>query len=139
MNVIHDDYTNHISGDPRLGLPSTIGLGIFNASLIISNLFLLNKCIQYFEPIYIIPMKKVALLINNILCGGLILKEFREYNLYMAAGIASGIILCAIGVSFFIFKRKVSLKKSVTSEKAGLKPTVPISTDVAAKTKDPEL
>lgn len=87
MNIIHDDFTNHRSGDPKLGIGQTIGLALFNVFLIACNLFLLNKCIQYFEPIYIIPMKKVMLLINNILCGGIILQEFGEYRYYMVVGL----------------------------------------------------
>lgn len=91
MNILHDDYLHHEEDNPTLGLKKTIAVAVFNASLIFLNLFLLNKCIQYFEPIYIIPMKKVALLTNNILCGGIILKEFKEYNVYMALGIGIGV------------------------------------------------
>jgi len=93
MNILHDDYFNHKDGDPKLNIGGAIALGVFNIFLIYSNLFLLNKCIQYFEPIYIIPMKKVALLINNILCGGIILDEFTEFNTLMVFGVIAGALL----------------------------------------------
>mmetsp|Transcript_18770 Transcript_18770/g.20954 ORF Transcript_18770/g.20954 Transcript_18770/m.20954 type:complete len:146 (-) Transcript_18770:84-521(-) len=111
MNILHDDYFNHQGGDPKLNIFGAIALGLFNIFLIYSNLSLLNKCIQYFEPIYIIPLKKVALLINNILCGGIILDEFKEFTTLMAFGVISGAVLCTIGVSFFILKRLKQLKK----------------------------
>ncbi|CAI2372418.1 unnamed protein product [Moneuplotes crassus] len=111
MNVLHDDVFNHQDGDPKLGVYKTTLLILFNFMLIYSNLFLLNKCIQYFEPIYIIPMKKVALLINNILCGGIILDEFSEFNNYMVTGVICGAFLCTVGVSFFILKRLKHIKK----------------------------
>lgn len=67
MNVMKQDVFNHEEGTPTFGIERTIPLFAFNICLVISNLYLLNKCIQYFEPVYIIPIKKVALLINNIL------------------------------------------------------------------------
>jgi hypothetical protein len=112
MNVLHDDYLNHSDGDPKLGGVYAISLVVLNIFLIYSNLSLLNKCIQYFEPIYIIPLKKVALMINTIMCGGFILDEFKEYDLNMAIGVVMGAVLCGIGVSFFIFKRLVAIKKN---------------------------
>lgn len=93
MNVLSDDFINYHEGDPKLGIGYTLLLGLFNIFLIYSNLFLLNKCIQYFEPIYIIPMKKVALLINNIMCGGIILNEFKEFDNVMITGVITGAIL----------------------------------------------
>jgi hypothetical protein len=116
MNVLHDDYLNHSAGDPKLGGQYAIMLVVLNIFLIYSNLSLLNKCIQYFEPIYIIPLKKVALMINTIMCGGFILDEFKEYDLNMAIGVVLGAVLCGIGVSFFIFKRLVAIKKDRLKE-----------------------
>ncbi len=43
MNVLHDDVFNHQDGDPKLGLPETVMLILFNFLLIYSNLFLLSK------------------------------------------------------------------------------------------------
>jgi hypothetical protein len=116
MNVLHDDYLNHTAGDPKLGGQYAISLVVLNIFLIYSNLSLLNKCIQYFEPIYIIPLKKVALMVNTIMCGGIILDEFKEYDLNMVIGVVLGALLCGIGVSFFIFKRLVAIRKNRLDE-----------------------
>ena len=122
MNILHDDYLNHNEGDPKLPFFFALSFGLFNIFLIYSNLFYLNKCIQYFEPIYIIPIKKVALLVNNILCGGIILNEFAEYDMYMATGVITGAFLCAIGVSFFVQKRLVAINKNKDKAFEGLQP-----------------
>ncbi len=51
-------------------------------------------------------------MINTIMCGGIILDEFKEYDLNMVIGVILGAVLCGIGVSFFIFKRLVAIKKN---------------------------
>ena len=67
--------------------------------------FLLNKALLHFEPIYILPFEKVSLLINNLLCGGIILDEFTKITPSQIVGFACGTILCIIGVFIFLKKK----------------------------------
>ncbi|CAI2373213.1 unnamed protein product [Moneuplotes crassus] len=72
--------------------------------------YLLNKALYYFEPIYVLPFEKVSLLINNLLCGGIILDEFTKISLNQVIGFIIGTILCIIGVLIFLKKKDESIQ-----------------------------
>ncbi|CAI2372812.1 unnamed protein product [Moneuplotes crassus] len=72
--------------------------------------FLLNKALYYFEPIYVLPFEKVSLLINNLLCGGIILDEFTKISTRQIIGFVIGTILCIIGVFIFLKKKDKSIQ-----------------------------
>lgn len=54
---------------------------------------MLNKALYYFEPIYVLSFEKVSLLINNLLCGGIILDEFERISGAQIFGFVVGTIL----------------------------------------------
>ena len=103
--VYEDDMKHHEEGGNSFGVISIVMLVLVNLMLMGMSLFYLNKCLQYFEPIYIIPMIKVSTLFNNILWGGIIYQEFDFYNPQKTMGIIVGTILCFVGASFYIFKK----------------------------------
>lgn len=51
----------------RFGEPDAIILTLHVGLLTFLSFYLLNKSLQYFEPIYILPFEKVSLLINTLL------------------------------------------------------------------------
>lgn len=65
---------------------------------------LLNKGLQYYEPLYLLPLEKVSLIINNLLCGGILLHEFNELKPQQIVFLILGAVLCVIGVIIFIWK-----------------------------------
>jgi hypothetical protein len=91
--IVDDDFLNHDDGDEKFGVAQMIILIIINIVLMIVSLVYLNKCLQYFDTIYIIPMVKVFTLMNTIICGGVVYKEFDEYGPGDAAGMAVGTFL----------------------------------------------
>lgn len=65
--IYDDDVKDTEEGGNSFGVLSIVLLIIINLGLMGISLVYLNKCLQYFEPIYIIPLVKVSTLLNNIL------------------------------------------------------------------------
>lgn len=89
----------------RFGELDILGLLLNVFLLSFMSFYLLNKALQHFEPLYILPFEKVSLLINNLLCGGIILREFRQVTHHQVIGFIVGTLLCIVGVFIFLWKK----------------------------------
>ena len=69
---------------------------------------MLNKGLQHFEPIYVLPFEKVSLLINNLLWGGILLRELDNTSSEQMAGFLLGTTFWIIGVMYFLLKKDQS-------------------------------
>ena len=87
-------------GEPEI-FTIMINIGLFT----FLSFFMLNKGLMYYEPIYILPFEKVSLLINNILWGGILLREFNDVDSHQIIGFLAGIFLCVSGVLVFLWKK----------------------------------
>ena len=87
-------------GDPELVIMVT-NVMIFT----FLSFFMLNKSLQHFEPIYILPFEKVSLLINNLLCGGILLRELDDITPQQLIGFMVGSTLWIVGVMYFLMKK----------------------------------
>lgn len=45
-----------------------------------SSYFIMNKGMKHFDSIYLVPLLNVAELYNSIMCGGILLDEFCNYD-----------------------------------------------------------
>mmetsp|Transcript_25310 Transcript_25310/g.28067 ORF Transcript_25310/g.28067 Transcript_25310/m.28067 type:complete len:323 (-) Transcript_25310:61-1029(-) len=106
--MFDEDDTHHENIISKIG--ETQGIILMANILIFTfvSFFLLNKALLHFEPIYILPFEKVSLLINNLLCGGIILDEFNKISVAQLVGFTTGTLLCIIGVFIFLKKKDKS-------------------------------
>lgn len=109
--VYHDDIHHHVHGSEGFGVAYCVLLGALNVVFMVLNLFFLNKWFRYFEPIHIIPLERTSNLICNLLCGGIVYKEFQYYNFYRTAAIFVGCGLCIVGAMIFMTKKDQDLKE----------------------------
>lgn len=107
INFEQDTQYNH-SFLQRIGEIQGIILLINILLFTFISFFLLNKALYYFEPIYVLSFEKVSLLINNLLCGGIILDEFERITTIQIIGFIIGTILWIIGVAIFLKKKDQS-------------------------------
>jgi hypothetical protein len=114
--IVNDDYLSHNSGDSKFGVGPMIILIIINIVLMLTSLIYLNKCLQYYDTIYIIPMVKIFTLMNTIICGGVVYKEFDQYDEGNVIGIFIGTFLGFVGASFYLFKREKLQNKKLPNE-----------------------
>ena len=103
--VYRDDIHHHDSGNQNMGVAYVIVLGVLNLLFMVLNLYFLNKWFRYFEPIHIIPLERTSNLICNILCGGIVYKEFKEYDYLRTCGIFLGCGFCIIGAAVFMSQK----------------------------------
>lgn len=102
------DSAYHHSFLQRIGEIEGIVLLINIIIFTFISFFMLNKALYYFEPIYVLSFEKVSLLINNLLCGGIILDEFERISGTQIFGFVIGTILWIIGVGIFLRKKDQS-------------------------------
>ena len=65
--IYKETVKSHQSLVSRFGEPDAILIAINVILLSFISFYLLNKSLQYFEPLYILPFEKVSLLINTLL------------------------------------------------------------------------
>ena len=92
----------------RFGEPDVILLVLNICFLTFISFYLLNKSLQYFEPIYVLPFEKVSLMINTLLWGGIILQEFEELTVKQAIGFIIGAIIWCLGVGILLWKKDLT-------------------------------
>ena len=71
--------------------------------MVVAVFLTINKSLQYFETIYVVPMFKASVLLNNILSGGIFLKEFGEYDAKSLSFFLVGIFACLLGILMLLF------------------------------------
>lgn len=108
LTIYKEGVSNHKNWFLIIWQPYSIILIVNIVLLSFLSFYLLNKGLQHFEPIYTLPIEKVSLLINNLLWGGIILREFEEWTLHQFLGFLIGIVLCTIGVMMFLLKKDQS-------------------------------
>lgn len=104
--IFDDDFIDHDDDEKTFGAAQIFVFIMINICLMLTSLFYLNKCLQYFDPIYMIPLIKVFTLMNTIICGGIVYKEFELYDTTKTVGMLVGTALCFIGASFYIQRRE---------------------------------
>lgn len=109
--VYHDDIKHHEEGNQGLGVFAVVGLAGLNIFFMVLNLIFLNKCFRYFDPIHIIPLERTSNLMCNILCGGVIFKEFQFYTWARTSIIFVGCGFCIIGAIIFMNKKDEELQE----------------------------
>ena len=66
--------------------------------MVVAVFLTVNKALQYFETVYVVPMFKAAVLLNNLLSGGIFLKEFGEYDSTSLTFFLIGIFAWLLGI-----------------------------------------
>ena len=60
---------------------------------VVSSYIVVNKGLKHFDSVYVAPLFKIAGMLHNLMTGGIVLNEFREYthNPTKFAGFLGGI------------------------------------------------
>lgn len=103
--LFHDKKYRHENMFEKFGEPEIFVIMIHIGLFTFLSFFMLNKGLMYYEPIYVLPFEKVSLLINNILWGGILLREFDDVKSHQIFGFLAGIILWVAGVLVFLWKK----------------------------------
>ena len=64
----------------------------------------MNSGLRYYSQLEVIPVYQSAVIINNIIAGGIIFQEFAKYEAWRMAGIAVGTAVCCSGIMVVINK-----------------------------------
>lgn len=93
------DYPNFKTAMPYvvlfIGLTCLLGL-----------MSLLNRGLKYYDSLEVVPIYQSSLFLNNLLCGGIILGEFRFFHAKNYALFFTGSFLILIGILSLMFKKK---------------------------------
>eukprot|EP00347_Sterkiella_histriomuscorum_P002196 403369096 len=65
---------------------------------IIGQLYTLNTGLKYYNQLEVIPIYQSSVILNNILCGGLIFNEFQLYTWWQMLLISLGCLICVCGI-----------------------------------------
>lgn len=72
---------------------------VFLAIVAVASYLIMNKALQHFDSVYMVPLFKVWTMLHNIASGGIFLGEFADYdNWYEFFLFLLGIVICMAGI-----------------------------------------
>lgn len=80
---------------------------------IFAQLYTLNQALKFYNQLEVVPIYLCSLILNSILCGGIIFDEFRSYFVKQAVLLVIGALVCCFGVLVIIEKYKWEKSASV--------------------------
>ncbi|CDW72158.1 phospholipase d [Stylonychia lemnae] len=86
---------------------------------IIGQLYTLNTGLKFYNQLEVIPIYQSSVILNNLLCGGLIFNEFQYYSWWNMLLIALGSVTCICGI--MIIAKKYQFISSKEAEKSALR------------------
>ena len=81
-----------------------ISLTVLIILSMILNIRLMNRTVGLFPQLKFVPCNISLIVITQIICGGVILSEFKRYNLQQMAFIITGSFICITGLYLKVFK-----------------------------------
>ena len=75
---------------------------------------IVNKALQHYDTIYIVPLFKIGDLMHHILSGSIFLQEFNDYEGSELVFFLIGVVICASGVFLLIFGNDRNEKEKQT-------------------------
>jgi len=93
---------------------TTIYFILMAAAAIATNLTVLNIGLKFYNQLEMIPITKSSLMINNMLCAGIIVNEFVYYDWWQIVLLFTGAFICVAGI--LIIMKKDSLLSATRVE-----------------------
>ena len=88
--------------------------------LCIMQMYMINKSIEFYDQVEVIPIYLTLLIFMNCFCGGLILDEYLMYTTQELFVLLGCLVICVLGIYMLVKKPKLNLfgclKRSNSSE-----------------------
>ena len=65
---------------------------------IVGQLYTMNQGFKYYNQLEVVPIYQSSVIINNIICGGVIFNEFRLYSWWQMLLLVTGTVICISGI-----------------------------------------
>lgn len=80
---------------------------------IVGQLYTMNNGFKYYNQLEVVPIYQSSVIINNILCGGIIFNEFKFYTWWQMLLILTGTLICISGIMVIVKKYSFISKERI--------------------------
>ena len=71
----------------------------------------MNVALKYYDQMEIIPIYQSSVILNNVLCGGIIFNEFSRYVYWKVIVLFVGFTICIVGILIIVKKNQLLAAK----------------------------
>lgn len=80
---------------------------------LVSELYFLNMSLKCYDQMETIPLFQASIILNNVLCGGVIFQEFAKYTFGNMCILFAGVCICMAGIAVIIMKNNILAKQQL--------------------------
>ena len=84
---------------------------------LVSQLAFMNMSLKYYDQLEIVPIYQAAIILNNVLCGGVIFQEFDKYEWWKLLILCAGFLICIVGILVVIKKNERVSQRSMSFDR----------------------
>lgn len=84
--------------------PMNFLLLVFVSGTIVAQLHFLNLGLKFYRSLEVIPIYQCTVILGNLICGGIVFKEFLNYTTWELESIFIGTLICLSGIMIILEK-----------------------------------